>query len=245
MPRHRRAKHLALFVLFGGLVIGLLAVAGSLFRLAREKEEAQRVAGRTAAGPNGRAIEPTGTTGRGGAPRDRSVPTDSPVPSMSLPPVLPPPKPDEAIDELRGRHLLVPVDDVTAADLRPSFTQVRSQGEHEALDILAPRGTPVRAVEDGTIEKLFESKRGGLTVYQFDPTRRFAYYYAHLDRYARGLRDGQAVSRGALIGYVGTTGNAPPETPHLHFAIFILTPEKQWWEGAAVDPYLVWRDPVG
>ena len=112
---------------------------------------------------------------------------------------------------------------------------------HEAVDILAPRGTPVRAVEDGTVAKLFLSKAGGITVYQFDASERFTYYYAHLDRYAEGLREGQRVERGDLIGYVGTTGNAPRNTPHLHFAIFELTPQKRWWEGTPVDPYLVFR----
>jgi hypothetical protein len=102
---------------------------------------------------------------------------------------------------------------------------------HEALDILAPRETPVLAVEDGVVAKLFLSKPGGITVYQFDPSRTYAYYYAHLERYAAGLKDGDSVQRGQVIGYVGTTGNAPPDTPHLHFAIFKLTDPKRWWDG--------------
>lgn len=112
---------------------------------------------------------------------------------------------------------------------------------HEAVDVLAPRNTPVHAVEDGRIAKLFFSKAGGNTIYQFDPTERFCYYYAHLDHYAANMRDGQAVSRGDVIGYVGTTGNAPPNTPHLHFAIFKMTDDKHWWDGVALDPYLVFR----
>ena len=112
-----------------------------------------------------------------------------------------------------------------ADDLKGHFAERRGGGSrgHEAIDILAPRHTPVVAVEDGTIAKLFNSKAGGITVYQFDPTEQFCYYYAHLQRYATGLRDGQKVSKGEVIGYVGTTGNAPPNTPHLHFAIFQLT----------------------
>jgi len=121
---------------------------------------------------------------------------------------------------------------------------LRATGSHEALDIAAPRGTPVRAVDDGRIAKLFRSVPGGITVYQFDPSARFAYYYAHLDRYADDLREGATVRAGDVIGYVGTTGNAPPDAPHLHFAIFRLGPERQWWRGTAINPYPVLRDAV-
>ena len=110
---------------------------------------------------------------------------------------------------------------------------------HEAVDLLAPRHTPVRAVEGGTIVKLFFSKAGGNTIYQFESSERFCYYYAHLDHYADGLHDGQLVVKGEVIGYVGTTGNAPPNTPHLHFAILKLDDDKRWWHGTAIDPYLV------
>jgi len=88
---------------------------------------------------------------------------------------------------------------------------------------------------------LFTSKAGGLTVYQFDPSSTYAYYYAHLERYASGLTDGDHVRRGQLLGYVGTSGNAPPDTPHLHFAIFKLTDKKRWWEGSPIDPFAVLR----
>jgi murein DD-endopeptidase MepM/ murein hydrolase activator NlpD len=95
----------------------------------------------------------------------------------------------------------------------------------------------VRAVTDGHIAKLFTSARGGITIYQFDTAERYCYYYAHLERYADGVVEGARVERGQIIGYVGTTGNAPPDTPHLHFAIFVLGPDKRWWEGTPVDPY--------
>ena len=143
----------------------------------------------------------------------------------------------EAIDELQDQNLLLPVDGVDASDLRPGFTESRGGRAHEAIDILAPRDTPVRAVTDGHIVKLFSSARGGLTIYQFDANEAYCYYYAHLERYAEGLIEGTRVERGQIIGYVGTSGNAPPETPHLHFAIFALGPEKQWWEGTPIDPY--------
>ena len=142
-----------------------------------------------------------------------------------------------AVTQLPGRTLAVPVKGVDRSDLQDSFADSRGTGPHEAIDIPAPRGTPVVAVEDGRIAKLFSSKPGGLTIYLFDPTETFCYYYAHLDGYAAGLREGQAVKKGEVIGYVGTTGNAPPDTPHLHFAVFRLTPERQWWKGEAINPY--------
>ena len=90
---------------------------------------------------------------------------------------------------------------------------------------------------DGRIVKLFDSKPGGLTLYEFDSTETVAYYYAHLDRYAAGIKEGQQLKQGEIIGYVGSTGNANPSAPHLHFAMFKLSPEKHWWQGTAVNPY--------
>ena len=149
-----------------------------------------------------------------------------------------------AIDELRKRNLRLPLDEVRVDSLQGDFDERRSKPgahQHEAADMLAARNTPIHAVDDGTVVRLFLSKAGGQTIYQFDPTSRFCYYYAHLERYASGLAEGQAVKRGDVIGYVGTSGNAPPGTPHLHFAVFVLGPEKNWWQGAAVDPYLVFK----
>jgi len=135
-------------------------------------------------------------------------------------------------------ELQVPVAGVTVGQLSDTFNQPRgTERKHEALDILAPRGTPVLAAADGTVVKLFNSKPGGLTVYVFDPTERYSYYYAHLDHYANALQEGQHIKRGDLLGYVGTTGNADANTPHLHFAMFELGPEKHWWQGTPIDPY--------
>jgi murein DD-endopeptidase MepM/ murein hydrolase activator NlpD len=153
-------------------------------------------------------------------------------------------EPGGAIEVLQRHRLLMPIEGVKVNAFKGAFVEQRSgEGghQHEAVDILAPRHTPVHAIEDGTIAKLFDSKAGGHTIYQFDPTERFAYYYAHLDRYADGLRDGQRVAAGEVIGYVGTSGNAPAGTPHLHFAIFELGPEKRWWKGEALDPYFAFR----
>ena len=134
--------------------------------------------------------------------------------------------------------LVMPVLGVDASQLHDNFYGVRSGGRmHEALDIMAPRGTPVVAAVDGTIQKLFTSRAGGLTVYEFDVPAEKVYYYAHLDHYADGLTDGMRVTAGTVIGYVGTTGNAPPDAPHLHFAIELLTPEKRWWKGTPINPF--------
>ncbi len=142
---------------------------------------------------------------------------------------------------LKARRLTLPVAGVRADALVPSFTQARGERTHEARDIMAPAGPAVVAVEDGTVAKLFTSKAGGLTVYHFDPSRSVAYYYAHLQGYAAGLDEGDTLRRGQVIGYVGSTGNANPDAPHLHFAIFRLGPDRRWWEGTAIDPYLVLR----
>ena len=132
----------------------------------------------------------------------------------------------------------MPVQGIRAEQLRDTFLQLRGQGRtHHALDILAPRNTPVVAAVDGTIRKLFNSKAGGVSIYQFDVAEERVYYYAHLERYADGLKEGQFVTQGTVIGYVGTSGNAPPGTPHLHFAIEVLTPEKRWWKGTPVNPF--------
>lgn len=165
--------------------------------------------------------------------------------------VSPPPTPDvnalpviesDPLADLRRRHLEMPVLGASRDALRTSFDEARSGSRtHEAIDILAPLGTPVVAVEDGIIAKLFLSDAGGITVYLFDPTGRYAYYYAHLDRYAGGLADGMPIKRGQVLGYVGVTGNAPKSTPHLHFAIFKLTDAKHWWQGTPIDPFQVLR----
>lgn len=153
------------------------------------------------------------------------------APALSAPPA----------SELADRDLEMPVEGFSPDSLVRSFDDARGGRKHEAIDILAPTGTPVKAVEDGRIARLFYSKAGGITVYQFDPSERYCYYYAHLDRYADGLRENDHVRRGQVIGYVGTSGNAPKNTPHLHFAIFRLTEAKRWWEGVPLDPYDVLR----
>lgn len=130
-----------------------------------------------------------------------------------------------------------PIAGLTPKDLRDTFYERRGSGRHEAMDLIAPRGTPVFAVVSGAIRKLFHSKPGGLTIYLFDEQERFCYYYAHLDGYRADLREGARVKTGELIAYVGSTGNADPLAPHLHLAIFELGPEKQWWKGTPLNPF--------
>jgi murein DD-endopeptidase MepM/ murein hydrolase activator NlpD len=190
------------------------------------------------------------TTGTGGTTPPSASPVDS-VDTNGLPPAASATTRGPAatvaggdpIDLLRAKDLRLPIDNADVKAMEGQFGDPRDGGArgHEAVDILAPRGTPIHAVEGGTIAKLFRSKLGGITLYQFDPSGRFCYYYAHLDRYADGLREGQEVSRGDVLGYVGTSGNAPANTPHLHFAIFALTPERHWWEGTPLDPWAAFR----
>jgi len=131
-----------------------------------------------------------------------------------------------------------PIEGIKPYELRDSFNEMHYGHRHEAIDIMEPKGTPVRAVVDGTIQKLFLSRAGGNTIYEFDEKGRYCYYYAHLERYADGLHDGMSVSRGQIIGYVGSAGDAAA-APHLHFAIYLLGSYKHWWKGAPIDPYPV------
>ena len=140
-------------------------------------------------------------------------------------------------DPIASKQLLFPVKGFDVSQLRDTYEERRGNAKHEALDIMAKRGTPVVAVEDGRIAKLFRSVPGGITIYQFDSTGGYAFYYAHLDRYAPGLAQGAQVKRGDVIAYVGSTGNAAADAPHLHFAILKLGPERKWWRGEAINPY--------
>jgi peptidoglycan LD-endopeptidase LytH len=136
--------------------------------------------------------------------------------------------------------LAVPVVGIKPRDLIDTFTQARAGGArvHDAIDIMAPTGTPVVAAAAGSVEKIFFSDGGGgKTVYVRSPDRLWSYYYAHLSAYAPGLREGQKVRRGAPVGYVGSSGNANPAGPHLHFAINRMGPGEKWWQGSPINPY--------
>src|SRR5271166_1186428 len=130
-----------------------------------------------------------------------------------------------------------PLDSLKRSELYDSFNEIHHGHRHEAIDIMRPRGTPIMAVADGVIRKLFLSRQGGLTIYEFDSSETYCYYYAHLDGYADDLHVGMPVLRGDVIGYVGTSGDAEPTAPQLHFAISRIGPDKQWWKGEPIDPY--------
>jgi peptidoglycan LD-endopeptidase LytH len=141
--------------------------------------------------------------------------------------------------------LLIPVAGVTRAGLVDTFADARgTDRSHNAIDIMASRGTPIVAAADGNVEKLYFSEGGGgISIYIRSPDRRWTYYYAHLDRYAPGLTEGQQVQRGAVIGFVGSTGSASPEGPHLHFAVNFMAPGERWWQGMPVNPYPLLAGP--
>jgi murein DD-endopeptidase MepM/ murein hydrolase activator NlpD len=214
-------------VLVGANVVYYLLVRGGLAPTTSYPETS---AAKAAVAPPARSAD---------APAPASTPTaqttsPSPSPTLASPAI----SPSRAAAPPPAGVLQMPVQGIDPAQLRDTFNEARGGTRvHEAQDIMAPRGTPVVAVADGKVVKLFNSKQGGLTVYQFDPTETYAYYYAHLDAYAPGLREGQSLRRGDPIGTVGSTGNASADAPHLHFAIFLLGPEKRWWEGTPVNPY--------
>jgi peptidoglycan LD-endopeptidase LytH len=133
--------------------------------------------------------------------------------------------------------IVIPVAGVTRAELRDHFDDARGGTAHRAIDIAAVRGTPVLAAVDGEVLKLFLSRAGGITLYQLDDSRTLVYYYAHLDGYAEGIVEKKRLRRGEVLGYVGTTGNAPPGAPHLHFAIERLANPREWWRGDPINPY--------
>jgi peptidoglycan LD-endopeptidase LytH len=225
--------------LFAGIVIGWLLRSAGAPRPAAidsaDAADAPSAAARTAAPAVGaqRGQVPASTDTRGIVPTSGTPPSSSgaPLPAAA------------AVADLRQHGLSLPIEGAKVESMKGGFDERRDDGgrPHEAVDILAPRNTPIHAVDDGVVAKLFQSKAGGTTIYQYDPSGRYCYYYAHLERYADGLRDGQHLARGDVIGYVGTSGNAPPDTPHLHFAVFELTAARQWWKGLPLDPYLIFR----
>jgi murein DD-endopeptidase MepM/ murein hydrolase activator NlpD len=144
---------------------------------------------------------------------------------------------------LRGRNLVIPVAGVQPGQLRNTYDEARSQGrQHNAIDIPAAQGTPVLAADDGTIIKLFRSDKGGITLYQLDPSGKYAYYYAHLARYAEGVAEGKLLKRGDVIGFVGDTGNAGAGNYHLHFEVSKLTAPRKWYGGMPINPYPLLRN---
>lgn len=237
-PERQRSARLVLLGVLWGFLAGVLSVAGIVWQAESEQTWLGRGARYVATRLPGvdrwdeGAVDADSPVLESPVADAGSTDGPAPTPSIGAPPAA----------ELADRDLVIPVQGIMQDQLVRTFTDARgSSRKHEAIDILAPTGTPVVAIEGGRIARLFNSKAGGITVYQFDPTERFCYYYAHLDRYADGLRENDTVKRGQVIGYVGISGNAPIDTPHLHFAVFRLTEAKRWWEGTPVDPYDILR----
>ena len=182
-------------------------------------------------------VEPV-TQVRGRPIKDSLAPRPDSASALAVIDSSPRSRPTELDVAVLRRELVVPVAGVAAAALHDTYTELRGGTRpHEALDILAPRGTPVVSAANGRVLKLFTSVPGGLMVYATDSTERFILMYGHLDAYAPGLAEGQPLRQGQQVGVVGTTGNAPANTPHLHFAIARAGDLKQWWKGAPVNPF--------
>ena len=139
-------------------------------------------------------------------------------------------------DALRARRLMVPVAGVSPAQVPDTFGSPRGGRAHDAVDIPAPRGTPVVSADAGSVLRLARNRNGGLTIYATDESERFVYYYAHLNAYREGIRKGTRLARGQVIGYVGTSGNADRHGPHLHFQVMVRPGDGRWWGGEPVDP---------
>ena len=216
-------------------LVGVLVGANAVyFAMTRERTPPAAMAGSVVRAPESGTRAPAMETRRQVQATPAPTAASAPVPA----PASATPAAAVAAAVAPGATLGMPLPGLRPEQLDDTFDDARgTERRHEALDIMAPAGTPVLAVADGHVEKLFTSIPGGLTIYQFDPGLRHAYYYAHLQGYAPGLREKQAVKRGELIGYVGSTGNANPAAPHLHFAVFELGPERQWWRGTPVNPY--------
>jgi murein DD-endopeptidase MepM/ murein hydrolase activator NlpD len=179
-------------------------------------------------------------------PTDGPAPAPAPKPATSVPvvPATPVAVDPEAAslsdtDYLRSRHLVVPVAGANMARVEDSYFEPRDGGErtHRALDILAPRGTPILSADDGRILRMSNSSLGGITMYTVDPANRIVYYYAHMDHYNDVMSPGRTITRGDTLGFVGTTGNAPKDTPHLHFQIMRWPSDGKYWNGDPIDPF--------
>ena len=161
-----------------------------------------------------------------------------PAPPAVKPVVVDPVSSTEAVDYLLARGMLIPVVGVSVGQLHDTFDEGRDGGRvHRALDILAPRGTPVLSADSGRILRVSTNSLGGNIIYATDPLGRVVYYYAHLDAYQPGLTQGAMVARGDTLGFVGTTGNAPKDTPHLHFQVMRMPSDGKYWDGEPINPY--------
>lgn len=201
--------------------------------------------------PSGRS--PASVPSAGLTPSPMAGPSASVAGSPSPSPILLPPSPSPApsstttppasINAPLPYKLVIPVAGIRPNQLQDTFTDARSEGRvHDAIDIIAPKNAAVLAAVDGTIVRLFESAKGGVTLYQLGPDQKFVFYYAHLDHYADGIAAGKPVKQGETIAYVGDTGNAAPGNYHLHFAIWRIADPKKFWNGENLNPFPLLRN---
>ncbi len=169
------------------------------------------------------------------APAGQPVVAATPAPTVTAPAS----EPVSDVDYLRARHLMVPVAGADMSKVDDTFFDARDGGErvHRAIDILAPRGTPILSADDGRILRMSNNALGGITMYTVDPANRIVYYYAHMDHYNDAMSPGRAIVRGDTLGFVGTTGNAPKNLPHLHFQIMRWPSDGKYWNGEPIDPF--------
>jgi murein DD-endopeptidase MepM/ murein hydrolase activator NlpD len=183
-----------------------------------------------AGGPEGESAIPSAAPKVAPAPEKR--------PTLATVAMVPSSRTAAAIERLRNKELMIPVAGASPSRIEDSFTAGRDgERQHHAVDILAPRNTPVVAADDGTILRLATNSLGGITIYAADRDRQFVYYYAHLDHYRGGLTVGQKIQKGDTLGFVGTTGNAPKDVPHLHFQIMFWPADGKYWNGEPINPY--------
>ena len=227
--RHRRTR-LALALLVTIVVAGAL-----VWRVGRISRDGERKVLTWSATPSPSNSASANTSG---SPAEINSPTSappSPTVSPSVPEII---NPSSPTTPEAPPNLIIPVAGVRRDQLRDTFTEARSEGRvHDAIDIPAPLGTPVVAAANGKIVKLFQSERGGTTIYQLSSDSRFIYYYAHLDRYAENMVKGRELRQGETIAYVGDTGNAGPGNYHLHFSVAIVSDPKKYWTGVNINPY--------
>jgi peptidoglycan LD-endopeptidase LytH len=139
---------------------------------------------------------------------------------------------------LLSRRILMPVAGADMSKVEDSFYEPRDGGRtHRAIDILAPRGTPILAADDGKILRMSTSELGGISMYTVDPDARLVYYYAHMDHYNNAMSPGREIVKGDTLGFVGTTGNAPKDLPHLHFQVMRWPADNKYWDGEPIDPF--------
>jgi len=236
------------FMIFTGTFMALLSLTAHVWMLSLGWNSTPPIAEPRAGSPAGSTASPSVSSSAAPSASPLATPSAPPVtettpaPPLDQPESTPSPDASPPIASVNPGKLIIPVAGIRPDQLHDTYNEARSEGRvHNAIDIPAARGTPVLAAVSGSIIKLFHSERGGTTIYQLSPDNKLVYYYAHLDRYADGLTEGHFVRQGEVIGYVGDTGNAGAGNYHLHFAMWLISDPKHYWEGININPYPLLR----